>query len=147
MNGYAASVDWPAAAFWHELADSFPDAIVLLSTRSSAEVWWKSANETIFDINRTLSQDPALVDFVAFPRALLAKTFTPNWTDEREAKQVYDVHNARVRASVPPPRLVDWQPGDGWEPMCRALGLPIPDDPFPHVNTTDHFRRMIGLDV
>ena len=63
MNGYAASVDWPAAAFWHELADSFPDAIVLPSTRSSAEVWWKSANETIFDINRTLSQDPALVDF------------------------------------------------------------------------------------
>lgn len=147
MHGYAASVDWPAAAFWRELADSFPDAIVLLSTRSSAEVWWKSANETIFVINRTLPADPALVDFFEFPRVLLAKSFTPNWTDEREAIRAYEAHNAEVRASVPPGRLVDWQPGDGWEPLCTALGLPIPDEPFPHVNTTDDFRRMVGLDA
>jgi len=139
MNGYAASVDWPAAAFWHELADSFPDAIVLLSTRSSAEVWWKSANETIFDINRTLSQDPALVDFVAFPRALLAKTFTPNWTDEREAKQVYDVHNARVRASVPPPRLVDWQPGR-W--VGANLSCSRPPDSGRSVPARQHDRPL-----
>jgi Sulfotransferase domain len=35
MKGYVASVDWPAAAFWRELAGKYPDALVLLSTRES----------------------------------------------------------------------------------------------------------------
>jgi hypothetical protein len=28
----------------------------------------------------------------------------------------------------------------GWEPLCRFLRLPLPDEPFPHVNATDEFR-------
>src|SRR5207237_6118209 len=31
--GFAAAVDWPASAFWPELAAAFPDSIILLSTR------------------------------------------------------------------------------------------------------------------
>jgi hypothetical protein len=80
------------------------------------------------------------------PKAMLSKTFTPNWTDENEAKRAYEAHNANVRASVPEDRLVEWQPGDGWEPICSALDVPVPDAPFPHVNTTDEFRLMLGLD-
>src|SRR5438067_1235019 len=37
-----AIVDWPASAFWRELADAFPDAIVLLSVRD-VDSWWASA--------------------------------------------------------------------------------------------------------
>ena len=81
------------------------------------------------------------------PRAMLSKTFTPNWWDEADAKRAYEAHNANVRANVPTERLVDWQPGDGWEPICQALGMPVPDTPFPHVNTTDEFRMMLGLDA
>ena len=36
LADYTATVDWPACAFWRPLADEYPDAIVLLSTRSSA---------------------------------------------------------------------------------------------------------------
>jgi hypothetical protein len=148
MDGYVAAVDWPAAAFWRELADAYPDAIVLLSTRSSADAWWKSANETIFEISRRdVPADAELADFVQMPRAMLTKTFTPNWSQEADAKRAYEAHNVNVRATVPAERLVDWQPGDGWEPICHALGMPVPDAPFPHVNTTDEFRTMIGLDA
>ncbi|HYL52005.1 MAG TPA: sulfotransferase [Acidimicrobiia bacterium] len=148
MDGYVAAVDWPAAAFWRELADANPDAIVLLSTRSSADAWWKSANETIFEISRREApSEPELAEFVQMPRAMLTKTFTPNWSDEDDAKRAYEAHNASVRATVPNERLVDWQPGDGWEPICHALGMPVPDTPFPHVNTTDEFRMMLGLDA
>jgi hypothetical protein len=45
-----------------------------------------------------------------------------------------------VRATAPPDRLLDWHPGDGWEPICHALGVAVPDEPFPHVNSTDEFR-------
>src|SRR5205807_4528487 len=47
LNGYAATVDWPASAFWSELRASNPDALLLLSTRDSARRWWESMQRTI----------------------------------------------------------------------------------------------------
>jgi hypothetical protein len=76
---------------------------------------------------------------------LFAKTFTADLS-EVPAKQAYQEHNAAVRAAIDPGRLVDWQPGDGWDPICRALSRPVPSEPFPHVNTTADFRAMIGFD-
>ncbi|HTL87242.1 MAG TPA: sulfotransferase [Acidimicrobiia bacterium] len=147
MNGYAACVDWPAAAYWEEIAAVNPDAIVLLSTRSSTDAWYKSAHDTIFDISaRDLPPDPNMAEIAKMPKEMLAKKFTPDWRDADAAKKAYDAHNAHVRASVPADRLVDWQPGDGWGSICDALGLPVPSEPFPHVNTTNEFRLMLGLD-
>jgi len=48
--------------------------------------------------------------------------------------------------TLAPEKLIDWHPGDGWEPICDKLGLPVPSDPFPHVNTTDDFRAMVGME-
>jgi hypothetical protein len=149
---YDATVDWPAAAFWSELAATNPDAIVLLSTRSSADAWWTSAHATIFEASKRPlppSDDPeldALRSQLAMVDSMLTRTFTPDWNDEAEAKAAYDRHNAAVRAAVAPERLVEWQPGDGWEPICERLGLAVPDEVFPHVNSTEDFRAMAKLD-
>ena len=51
----------------------------------------------------------------------------------------YERHNEAVRREVPTERLVEWQPGAGWEPLCNALGVDVPDEPFPHVNTAAEF--------
>jgi hypothetical protein len=48
---------------------------------------------------------------------------------------------------VPADRLLEWSPGDGWEPICNALALAVPDEPFPHANSADEFRMMAGLDA
>ncbi len=56
----------------------------------------------------------------------------------------YEAHNARVRETTDPDRLLEWQPGDGWEPICERLGVPVPDVPFPHTNATgDQFRERV----
>jgi hypothetical protein len=149
LADYVAAVDWPVCAFWRQLSEEYPDAIVLLSTRSSADAWWKSASDTIFQIStREIPAEHSDVFSaqLAMVKDLFANTFTPRWTDETAAKQAYEEHNAAVRATTDPARLVDWQPGDGWEPLCDALSLPVPSEPFPHVNTTADFRAMIGLD-
>jgi Sulfotransferase domain len=149
LSEYAAAVDWPAAAFWHELSDAFPDAVVLLSSRSSADAWWKSANDTIFQVaKRTIPPEhaDAMGAQLAMVDDMFTKTFTTHWADAAEAKQAYEQHNAEVRATIAPARLVDWHPGDGWAPICAALSVPVPDDPFPHVNSTSDFRAMAGLD-
>ena len=51
-----------------------------------------------------------------------------------------------VRATVPADRLIDYRTGDGWKPICDALGAPVPEAPFPHVNTSEEFRAMLHLD-
>jgi hypothetical protein len=148
LADYAATVDWPACAFWRPLADEFPDAVVLLSTRSSTDAWWNSANDTIFQVSkREIPPEHAAVmgSQLSMMDDLFATTFTDDLS-EAPAKLAYEEHNAAVRAAVDPARLVDWRAGDGWEPICRALSLPVPSEPFPHVNTTADFRAMIGFD-
>jgi Sulfotransferase domain len=151
LSDFVATVDWPACAFWRELSAANPEAVVLLSTRSSADAWWKSANDTIFQVSkRAIPEDAEGADVLGAQMAMatdmLSKTFTPEWQDEEPAKRAYEAHNAAVRADTDPARLVDWQPGDGWEPLCAALEVPVPDEPFPHVNSTADFRAMIGLE-
>ena len=149
LADYVATVDWPAAAFWRELSDTYPDAVVLLSSRSSAEAWYQSAHDTIFQISRREippEHSDVMNGQLAMAKDMFTNTFTPDYDDATAAMRAYERHNADVRASIDPARLIDWHPGDGWEPICAALSLPVPDLPFPHVNTTADFRAMAGLD-
>jgi hypothetical protein len=142
--GYRATVDWTGAAFFADLADAYPDAIVLLSVRD-VDDWWRSVRDTVVK-NLQSEVDPddpwerALAPAKQLIIRLLADRFTPDWADEVAAKAAFERHNAAVRAAIPPGRLDEWRPGDGWKPICAALGRPAPPDPFPHVNTTADFR-------
>lgn len=139
FHGYRAAVDWPVASFWPELSAAYPDAIVLLSVRD-AESWWTSASQTIFPTTLEQSHSPwrAMID------ELFASRFTGNLADRAACIDAFERHNARVRSSIPPHRLLEWQPGNGWAPLCAALGVAVPDEPFPHRNTTEEFlaRRV-----
>jgi hypothetical protein len=65
-------------------------------------------------------------------------------TDEAVSKRAYETHLAAVRAAIPPDRLLEWTPGDGWEPLCAALDRRVPDLPFPHLNSTEEFRARFS---
>lgn len=139
FDGYVAAVDWPAASFWPEIAAHHPDAPVLLSTRADAATWWRSAEATIF---AGLGDAPSGPDdpFREMWEAIASNRFTSRWREAGPAMEAYEEHNAAVRAGVPADRLVEWQPGDGWAPLCEMLGLPEPDEDFPHLNTTEEWR-------
>ena len=47
--------------------------------------------------------------------------------DEAVSEAAYERHLADVRATVPPARLVEWTTGDGWGPLCEALGVAVPE--------------------
>ena len=147
LSDFTATVDWPASAFWQEIADANPDAIVLLSSRDT-EGWWKSASNTIFNVARreVPPDEPALQAQMKMVDDLFRLRFTPDWQDETGAKRAYEQHNEAVRATVPADHLIDYRTGDGWKPICDKLGLPVPEAPFPHVNTTEEFRAMTGMD-
>ncbi len=147
LSDYRAAVDWPASAFWRELAAANPDAVILLSTRTDTDAWWTSASNTIFHIaDRDAFDSDSGQAQREMALEMLVKRFTPDWQNEAAAKRAYEAHNADVRASVPADRLLDYRAGDGWEPICDKLGLPVPDAPFPHLNTTADFRAMTGME-
>ena len=131
---HRAAVDWPASAFFAELADAFPKAIVLLSVRD-AEAWWRSAENTIFPAIDAAGDGP----WAQMVRGMLATRFTPNYRERDAAIAAFEAHNARVRASVPAGRLLEWRAEDGWAPICAALDLPVPDTPFPRTNTSEEW--------
>jgi Sulfotransferase domain len=145
LADFRATVDWPACAFWRELSEAFPDALVLLSVRD-ADAWWKSANNTIFEgMSRGAPTEGELVAWWKMTQRMM-EAFTPDWQDRAGAIAAYKRHNDTVRETIGGDRLLEWHPGDGWAPICSALGVPVPDEPFPHVNTTDEFRAQFATD-
>jgi len=139
LAGYAATVDWPGAALWRWLAAEHTDAIVLLSMREDAATWLRSARSTIMPITEPdWYDDPESAAMRDMDEEMFA-AFDPNWRDDAAALAAYDRHVATVRREVAPERLVEWRPGDGWAPLCAALALPVPSEPFPHVNSTAEF--------
>jgi hypothetical protein len=143
FTGYEATVDWPGGGVWQSISIAFPDAKVLLSTRRSADEWWTSASRTIFEGLDTAP--PGMEDWLTMATSMV-KRLTPDWPDEAACKAAYDAHNAEVRSAVPKDKLIDWQPQDGWGPLCVALEIAAPQEPFPVTNTTAEFRAMRGLD-
>ena len=146
LGPYVAIVDFPGAVVWKELVAAFPDAPVLLSTRESADVWWDSANATIIEATRRLLASPDVEsDRTAMAKAMWER-FSPGWDDPERAKAAYDAHNEAVRSAVDPDRLFEYQPGDGWAPICEALGREVPEAAFPNTNSRAEFRNRVGLD-
>lgn len=137
LDDYSAAVDWPASAFWPEIAAAYPEAVILLSSRD-AEAWWKSASDTIFLAMQGIDNDwKRMID------TMFTRRFTLDIQNKAAAIAAYEAHNRAVREHAPAARLVEWHPGDGWAPICQALGLAIPDLPFPHVNSTEEFKTRV----
>jgi len=87
-----------------------------------------------------------LRDFHEMVYALIVeRTFGGRLEDRAHAKRVYEEHNRAVIDAVPAARLLVYEPGDGWEPICRFLGVPVPDAEFPHLNDTAWYRARTGL--
>ncbi len=131
--GYVAAVDWPASSFWREVSTASPEAVVLLSVRESAEIWWQSMNATVLPEARR-ARAPDWGESRDLLTLLERFTQSAQWDDPALLQAAYERHNAAVRSHVPGHRLVEWRAAEGWEPLCRALSVPLPEVPFPWVN-------------
>ena len=56
----------------------------------------------------------------------------------------YLEHNQQVRDDVPAERLLEFDPVQGWEPLCAFLDCPVPDEEYPRLNTSEDFRKLVG---
>jgi hypothetical protein len=56
----------------------------------------------------------------------------------------YRRNNEKVRATIPPERLLVFTPSDGWGPLCDFLGVPRPMSAFPRTHARDEFWAHFG---
>lgn len=138
--GYNATVDWPNATFWAELAQAYPAAKVILTERDP-EAWFRSTQATIF-ADRTADAGPT--QFGEMFAKVIARLFDGRMHDHDHVIDVYLRHNAAVKAAIPPERLLVYEVADGWGPLCEFLGVAAPDSAPPKVNSTAEFQAMIA---
>lgn len=134
FDGFQSCLDWPSAHYWRALIAHFPAAKVLLTLRS-AESWWESFSKTI--LPRIM--DP---DAVNLGRVLIAEqVFSGRPDDRAHAIKTFNDNTNAVLATVPAERLLVFEIGAGWAPLCQFLNCDIPPTPFPRVNAADEFNR------
>jgi hypothetical protein len=135
FDGFRSVTDYPACTYWRELAAHYPQAKFVLTTRDP-DSWFDSVSETIFAprMLATLEGTPAErmmqgAIYDAFKGGSMQdRAFMTGW---------YVRRNEAVIAALPPERLLVFHPKEGWEPLCAFLDEPVPDCPFPRVNSRD----------
>lgn len=137
-SGYGAAVDWPTAAFWQELAVAYPDAKVILSSRS-AESWYNSISETILaTVWDEASWPPPAVEWFRMVSKVLERSLGTA-RDKDSILAAFEAHEAAVKAAIPAGRLLVHSAKEGWAPLCAFLGVPVPDAPYPRTNSKEEF--------
>lgn len=148
--GYQATVDWPGCALYKELMEVYPDAKVLLSVRDP-DAWYESTLHTIYRVPESLLLS-LLKPILPFARNLYRMVnalvwdgaFDGRFEDREHAIGVYERHNREVESHVPSERLLVYDVKQGWEPLCRFLDVPVPQDrPFPHLNDAAQIQRVL----
>jgi len=146
---FGACVDFPSAAYWRELSEHYPNAKIVLTTRAF-DGWYDSANETIYAITLAMGGWMNLV-----PRfrkikemvygAIWDRVFDGRFADRNATREVFEKHEADVKAAFNSDRLLIFHPKQGWEPLCEFLGKPVPETPFPNVNDREAFLKQVRM--
>lgn len=146
---YRSQVDYPGAAVWRELLAAFPEAKVLHTVRDP-DRWYDSTRDTIYPARTMVApwvrKALPLVDlaFDVNDALIWNGLFEGRFEDRDRAIEILHARTAEVIQTVPPHRLLVFDVAQGWEPLCAFLDVPVPDEPFPHVNDRAVIRRRLG---
>jgi len=147
-----AVTDTPPADFAPELIAAYPEAKVVIVQREF-EAWERSYQQLLDGMWNPIYTvlaflDPQFVGRLKRNSLIITKG---KWhaTNKEEMtanlRNAYYEHYDTIRALTPPERLLEYELGSGWGPLCKFLGKPIPDEPFPHINEKEALKEWITI--
>lgn len=157
-KGYQATVDFPGYPWYKEHMKQYPDAKVILTVRPF-EKWYTSVYSTIWKAGpQTLSEKIAMmskllfnsrlrsvIKCVKFSKKVIFETHLQGKFEDKDfAEKIFNKHIEDVKAYVPKEKLLVYDVSEGWEPLCKFLGVPEPNEPIPHLNKKENFKKMLG---
>ncbi|UKZ93410.1 uncharacterized protein TrAFT101_008324 [Trichoderma asperellum] len=146
--GFVAVTDNPAICFVTELAELYPDAKVVLVERDP-DRWWSSI--------MTLTKQGSVNGSWRLFTTLLWPCPTWRWAgvwirgiqqcDEERLGEPFSrdslsIYNNWVRKNIASERLLTMELKQGWEPLAKFLGKPVPDEPFPRANDSEAMQQF-----
>jgi hypothetical protein len=147
---FESAVDWPAAAYYQELAALFPESKIILSVRDPDD-WYDSVTETIYAVGQNVPRwlrwlvPPVnrLVSMVS--RIVWDGVFAGRFEDRSYTISIFNQHIEEVRKNIPADRLLIHSAKEGWAPICEFLKVPVPQTAYPRVNEAKDIKRMVSL--
>ena len=150
FHGFEAAVDWPATAYYEELANEYPDAKIILGVRDP-EAWYESVKTTIFLIPSNFPRwlrklVPSSNKFIE----MIGKTVWENelngrFEDKEQTIEVFLERIETVKEKIPSERLLVHRATDGWDPLCQFLNVPVPEQNYPWVNEGRQIRKIVQI--
>lgn len=155
LHGFQAAADFPTSIFMDDLMDMYPDAAIVLNKRpGGGQQWAPSMRLLTFAASpvyrglcvlwKTDRNVAAMWDGVM----ALCQTKLNLTAEELLTVKHYEAHNAWVRAEATKRgrAFLEFEPGDGWEPLCKLVGKPAPTDvPFPFINDASEVRLVVKI--
>lgn len=150
-RGCTSVADYPAAYCYRRLLKVFPEARLVL-TKRSPDSWQRSMRETLVKGYENRTTQPFRWVLFAFDRRFsrgldaLYDILDGSWMSAvmgstAKAEEFCRNWEEGVESSVLPERLLVFQAGDGWAPLCSFLEQPLPDSPYPRLNNVDQFQQ------
>jgi hypothetical protein len=140
FKDYQAVVDYPGCRFWRELVGCYPQAKVLHTVRD-ADTWFESTQATIFAPDSpAMNAPPPMKPFFE----ALTSTFGDRIHDRTFMTDYFRRHTDEVKRTVPKERLLVYEIGEGWDRLCKFLGVPVPETPYPSENSREEFRARVA---
>ncbi len=151
FQGYKAAVDWPSCNYWRDQLRAFPEAKIIL-TKRDADSWYESVMNTIWPASvkgRELARSNGNFDKVSQDRSSMVfeviwdGIFDGRMSEKEFVIGKYEKHNQAVIDEVPSSKLLIYEPGEGWEPLCQFLECSQPSTDYPNVNSTEEFSSRM----
>ena len=131
--------DYPAAIFPEELIAAYPEASIILSTRSE-DAWFESMMSTLWHLHLSRPvDDPS-------PMTALSRKYNQHcWGDDfpSNGRAFFHSHNTLVRKAATGKKFLEFEAKDGWGPLCDFLGMEVPDKPFPRSDDWLEYKQMV----
>jgi hypothetical protein len=150
FSQYESSLDFPASLYYRELLAAYPDAKVILTVREP-ERWYQSMYDTAYTMmelntpawfKKYVPQYKRFADLIDL--LIWNGLFSGKFAERQHAIEIYNQHIEQVKKNVPADKLLIFNVKQGWEPLCKFLGVPVPaDTPFPYVNDHETVQRQM----
>ncbi|KAJ8059406.1 hypothetical protein OCU04_012353 [Sclerotinia nivalis] len=151
LTNFSAVTDMPAVNFSEELLKAYPDAKVILTTRDS-DKWVESVERSIYAVvHSRLWPVLSIVLPEAIPFRQVVLSALTDWSggnpeDRKALRAGFVAHNEKIR-KLARGRLLEFNPKDGWEPLCAFLDKPLPNEPYPYVNAGGNTYRLFVMSM
>lgn len=148
FEGYAGATDQPAAVFVSELLELYPHAMVICTVRDPMMLEQSMARvsnmTSAWFLRLLLLPLPGLRHFVGYDN-LLRRAFVHMYGERGPLNiSTYYRHLEWLREFVPEEQLVFVDVKDGWGPLCEAMGIEVPNVPFPAVDDEEAVKQVVN---